>query len=501
VVQGAESDRVVTPDEWTIRGVREGLDSRHRTASDTCRRAFDRIAAGDPGLHAFLALDAARALERAGEIDRAARSLDAAPLRGVPFALKDNICTAGLPTTAGSRILSGFVPRVNATVVDRLERAGAVVVGKTNMDEFAMGSSTEHSAFGPVRNPWNIARTPGGSSGGSAAAVAAGLVPAALGSDTGGSVRQPAAFCGVVGLKPTYGRVSRNGLIAFASSLDQIGPITRTVEDAATVLQVIAGADPLDATAAEVPVADYVSAAGRGVGGLRLGVPRHLLGAGVDAEVARAFESALGVLAGCGATLIDVELPHVQYAVAVYYIIATAEASSNLARYDGVRYGLRAGAAPSVGEMYTATREQGFGREVKRRLLLGTYVLSAGYYDAHYLKALQVRSLITRDHDDALARTDALVLPTAPSAAFPLGERLADPLQMYLADVFTAGASLAGLPAISIPMGFSADGLPLGLQVVGRPFDEATVLRVAGAYERENEWWKREPPRPGGTAQ
>jgi aspartyl-tRNA(Asn)/glutamyl-tRNA(Gln) amidotransferase subunit A len=486
----------VTPPEWTVTTIRQAVARRECSATEICRASLDRIAADDGRLHAFLALAPERALQRAAELDRLSEGAGSAPLLGVPIAIKDNICTAGLATTAGSRILSGFVPPYNATVIDRLQRAGAIVVGKTNLDEFAMGSSTEHSAFGPSRNPWNESRTPGGSSGGSAVAVAARFVPAALGSDTGGSVRQPAAFCGLVGLKPTYGRVSRYGLIAFASSLDQIGPLTLTVEDAAILLSVVAGADPLDATAAGTPVPDYLSACSGEVRGLRLGVPRQWLTSGVHEEVTRAFAMALDVLRDRGATLVDVELPHVQYAVAVYYIIATAEASSNLARYDGVRFGLRAEGAASLAEMYTATREQGFGREVKRRLLLGTYVLSAGYYDAHYLKAQQVRTLIARDHAEALARVDAIILPTTPTPAFRLGERIDDPIQMYVADVFTVGASLAGLPAVSVPMGYSIDGLPLGLQVVGRAFDEAMVLRIASAYERETLWWKREPPRP-----
>ncbi len=485
---------MTTPD-GTVCGIRQAIARGECSAREVCQAALDRIAACDGGLHAFLALSAEQALQRAAEIDRLGPRGNPAPLLGVPIAIKDNICVAGLAATAGSRILSGFIPPYNATVVDRLQRAGAIVIGKTNLDEFAMGSSTEHSAFGPSRNPWNVTRAPGGSSGGSAVAVASRLVPAALGSDTGGSVRQPAAFCGVVGLKPTYGRVSRYGLIAFASSLDQIGPLTLTVEDAAIMLQAIAGPDPLDATSVARDLPDFSALRGGSLQGVRLGVPWAWLESGVDPEISRAFAEAVDVLRRRGAAVVDVALPHARYAVAVYYIIATAEASSNLARYDGVRYGLRAREASSLGDMYTTTRERGFGREVKRRLLLGTYVLSSGYYDAHYLKAMQVRTLIARDHTNALKRADAILLPTTPTPAFALGERLADPLEMYLADVFTVGAPLSGLPAISVPMGFSTQGLPLGLQVVGRAFDESTVFRVAAAYEHDTMWWKREPPR------
>ena len=384
-------------------------------------------------------------------------------------------------------------------MVDRLEAAGALVVGKTNCDEFAMGSSNENSAFGPVRNPWALDRIPGGSSGGSAAAVASRLTPLALGSDTGGSIRQPAALCGVVGLKPTYGRVSRYGLIAFGSSLDQIGPITRTAYDAAVALSVIAGADPADATSAPEVVPDYAAGLTGDVRRARIGVPRRLLEQGVDPDVHRAIEAALDVLRSRGATLIDIDLPHAKYAIPVYYLVATAEASSNLARYDGVRYGYRAPIANDQGlkAMYGKTRAQGFGPEVKRRIMLGTYVLSAGYYDAYYLKAQQVRTLILRDYDDAFNAVDpvdAIAMPTSPTAAFPIGERVSDPIQMYLADVFTVSANLAGLPAISVPCGFTAERLPIGLQMTGRRFDEATLLRLADAYERDTEWSKQLPP-------
>src|SRR3989454_7655357 len=398
-------------------------------------------------------------------------------------------------------MLDTFVPPYSATVVEKLDAAGAVIVGKTNLDEFAMGSSTENSAFGPTRNPWALDRIPGGTSGGSAAAVAADLTPLALGSDTGGSIRQPASLCGVVGLKPTYGRVSRYGLIAHASSLDQIGPIARTVGDVAVALRVLAGADHADATSVPDPVPDYAAALTGDVRGARIGIPRTLLEEGVDPGVSGAVMHALDVLKSRGATLVDIDLPHARYATPVYYLVSTAEASSNLARYDGVRYGFRASASPESGipipdlrQMYARTRAQGFGREVKRRIMLGTYVLSAGYYDAYYLKAQQVRTLILRDYDWAFERVVVVAMPTSPVAAFKIGERIADPLQMYLIDVFTVSANLTGLPAISVPCGFTADHLPVGVQLTGRRFDEATLLRVADAYERDTEWSKQLPP-------
>jgi aspartyl-tRNA(Asn)/glutamyl-tRNA(Gln) amidotransferase subunit A len=464
-------------------------------ATDVVRDALARIEALDPALHAFNTVVADRAIARAQDIDAHPERWRGAPLAGVPVALKDNLCTAGIRTTASSRILAAYVPPYDATAVARLEAAGAIVVGKTNCDEFAMGSSNENSAFGPARNPWALDRIPGGSSGGSAAAVAAALVPLALGSDTGGSIRQPAALCGVVGLKPTYSRVSRYGLLAFGSSLDQIGPLTRTVADAAIALGVMAGADPADATCAAEPVPDYTAGLTGDVRGLRIGVPHALLD-GVDAGVDRAFRTALDSLAARGVVLSDVDLPHARHAIAVYYLVATAEASSNLARYDGVRYGYRAapeGGAYDLRTMYARTRAEGFGAEVKRRIMLGTYVLSAGYYDAYYLKAQQVRTLILRDYERAFERVDLVAMPTSPTPAFMLGERSADPLQMYLADIFTVSANLAGLPAISVPCGFTAD-LPVGLQLTGRHFDEASILRAADAYERDTEWSKQTPP-------
>jgi aspartyl-tRNA(Asn)/glutamyl-tRNA(Gln) amidotransferase subunit A len=481
----------------TVREVRDAVRTGARSAVEICRDALSRIAAldeGSRGVHAFHTITAERALARAADIDRDRAAWRDAPLAGVPVALKDNLCTRGIRTTAASRILESFVPPFDATAVARLERAGAVIVGKTNCDEFAMGSSTENSAFGPTRNPWALDRTPGGSSGGSAAAVAARMAPLALGSDTGGSVRQPAAMCGIVGLKPTYGRVSRYGLLAFASSLDQIGPLALTVHDASVALAAIAGADPADATSAREPIADWPAALTGDIKGARIGAPWRMIDAGVDREVAAAFRAALDALRSRGATIVDVELPQAQYAIPVYYLIATAEASSNLARYDGVRYGFRA--ADDDGDlrtMYRRTRARGFGAEVKRRIMLGTYVLSAGYYDAYYVKAQRVRTLITRDYDAAFERADAIAMPTSPTAAFKLGERVADPLQMYLADIFTVSANLAGLPAVSVPCGFTADRLPIGLQLTGRRFDETTMLRIADAYERETGWWKEAP--------
>jgi aspartyl-tRNA(Asn)/glutamyl-tRNA(Gln) amidotransferase subunit A len=486
----------------SIRELRDQIRSGARSAVDVCRETLAHIDRLEPSLHAFNTVTADLALARASALDRTRDHREDAPLFGVPIAIKDNLCTRGVRTTASSRMLESFVPPYDATVVTRLERAGAVVIGKTNCDEFAMGSSTENSAFGPSRNPWALDRIPGGSSGGSAAAVAARMAPVALGSDTGGSIRQPAALCGIVGLKPTYGRVSRYGLLAFASSLDQIGPLTPTVDDAALTLNVIAGSDPADATSASVPVPDYTAALTGDVRGTRIGVPSSMLENGVDADVLRAFRTALETLAGRGATLVDIELPHARHAIATYYLIANAEASSNLARYDGVRYGYRAPAstaaagdrAEALRTMYARTRERGFGPEVKRRIMLGTYVLSAGYYDAYYLKAQQVRTLILGDYDTAFAGVDAVAMPTTPTAAFKIGERADDPLQMYLGDVFTVSANLAGLPAISVPCGFTDDRLPVGLQLTGRRFEETTLLRVADAYEREAPWHRVAPP-------
>jgi aspartyl-tRNA(Asn)/glutamyl-tRNA(Gln) amidotransferase subunit A len=483
----------------TLRDIRDAVRSGAMSAVSVCERALTRIESLNPTLNAFNTVTRERALARAATID-AHPGRQSLTLAGVPVAVKDNLCTRGVRTTASSRILEHFVPPYDATVVSRLEAAGAVVVGKTNCDEFAMGSSNENSAFGPARNPWAIDRIPGGSSGGSAVTVAAGMAPLALGSDTGGSIRQPAALCGLVGLKPTYGRVSRYGLLAFASSLDQVGPFTRTVEDAAIALSVLAGADAADATSAPEPVPDYTAALESAHGRLRIGVPRALLDQGVDPQVSAGFLEALEVYRQSGATLVDIALPYAGAAIPVYYLVATAEASSNLARYDGVRFGFRAapegggpGAQDDLRTMYGRTRELGFGTEVKRRIMLGTYVLSAGYYDAYYLKAQQVRTLIRRDYDQAFEQVDVVAMPTSPTAAFKIGERVADPLQMYLADIFTVSANLAGLPAISVPCGFTGDGLPFGLQLTGRMFDEATLLSAAYRYERQTPWWTRQP--------
>ena len=455
---------------------------RDLSAEEVVRAHLDRLQQVEPAIDAFLHVDAEGALARARRIDASLSSLDPGPLAGVPVAVKDVLNVEGLPTTCGSRILEGYRPPFTATAVARLEQAGAVVLGKTNMDEFAMGSSTENSAYKPTRNPWDRERVPGGSSGGSAAAVAAGVVPLALGSDTGGSIRQPAALCGVVGLKPTYGRVSRYGLVAFASSLDQVGPFTRTVEDAALAASALFGPDTHDATSADVPVPDFAAGLAPGAAGLRVGVPWRFLEKGVDADVLAAFRAAVDALRSSGAVVVDVELPHAPHAIATYYIVATAEASSNLARFDGVRYGLRAD-APELKRMYGETRDRGFGPEVKRRIVLGTYVLSSGYYDAYYLRAQKVRTLIRRDFDRAFADCDLVATPTTPTPAFKLGEKTGDPLQMYLADIFTVPASLAGIPGLSLPCGL-VRGLPVGLQLLGRSFDEETLLRAGHAFEQ-----------------
>jgi aspartyl-tRNA(Asn)/glutamyl-tRNA(Gln) amidotransferase subunit A len=416
------------------------------------------------------------------------------PLMGMPLAIKDNICTEGMPTTCSSRMLQHFVPPYDATVITKLREQGYILLGKTNLDEFAMGSSTENSAFGPSRNPWDLHRVPGGSSGGSAAAVAADECVAALGSDTGGSIRQPAAFCGVVGLKPTYGRVSRYGLVAFASSLDQIGPITKDVRDAACVLGSIAGHDPLDSTSADVPVPDYLKAlAKKDLKKLRVGVPREFFAEGLDPEVDQAVKAAIAELKALGGEIKDIQLPRTDAAVAVYYVLATAEASSNLARFDGVKFGLRAKETKDLLDLYMKTRQEGFGPEVKRRIMLGTYVLSAGYYDAYYGKAQAVRTLVCQDFDAAFKEVDLIATPATPTPAFKLGEKSEDPLQMYLSDIFTISVNLAGLPAIALPCGFSKTGLPIGLQLIGRPFEEETILRAAYAYEQATEWRTKKP--------
>lgn len=459
--------------------LRRRVASRKVSAEEVLRAHLDRIAAVEPSVDAFLLVTESRALEAAKKVDQAVARGTPLPLAGVPLAVKDVLDITGLPTTCGSRILEGYRPPFTATCVERLEAAGAVVIGKTNMDEFAMGSSTENSAYKPTRNPWDRTRVPGGSSGGSAAAVAASMATAALGSDTGGSIRQPAALCGLVGLKPTYGRVSRFGLVAFASSLDQVGPLTRSVEDCALISSIIFGHDPRDATSAREAVPDPLYPPSD-VKGLRVGVPWSSL-SGLDEGVGVAFREALRVLESRGAEVREVALPHSAHAIATYYLVATAEASSNLARFDGVRYGLRAGVG-ALSDMYGKTRDAGFGAEVKRRVILGTFVLSSGYYDAYYGRAQRVRTLIRRDFETAFSSCDVIATPTSPTAAFKLGEKTQDPLQMYLADIFTVPASLAGIPGLSVPCGL-VSGLPVGLQLLGRSFDEVTLFRAGRAYE------------------
>ena len=461
----------------------DALASRDTTPEALLDACLARIGALDSKLHAFLRLTEpqARVAARASSQRRAAGKA-LGPLDGIPVALKDIFCTEGVETTCGSKILKGYIPPYDATVVKKLKAAGAVIVGKLNMDEFAMGSSTENSAFGPTMNPWDLTRTPGGSSGGSAAAVAARLVPGAFGTDTGGSIRQPAALVGCAGMKPTYGRVSRFGVIAFASSLDQVGPFAQDVRGVAMLLAVIAGHDANDQTSSSRPVPDYAAAVAQGVRGLRIGVPREYFGEGLHPEVAASVRAAIEKLRGLGCEVREISLPNSPHAIATYYIVATAEASSNLARYDGVRYGHRAKASQLL-EMYERTRAEGFGAEVKRRIMLGTYALSAGYYDAYYLRAQKVRALIRRDFDSAFADVDAVISPTSPTTAFKLGEKMDDPLAMYLNDVYTVPANLAGLPGISVPCGFDGRKLPIGLQLIGRPFDEETLLRLAHAAE------------------
>jgi aspartyl-tRNA(Asn)/glutamyl-tRNA(Gln) amidotransferase subunit A len=467
---------------------RGDLSSRELTAA-----VFDRISETDDRVHAFLTLCRDSADSAAMAADQLLRQRTApSPLTGIPLAFKDNILTRGIRTTCGSRILGDFIPPYSATVVEALRAAGAVLVGKSNMDEFAMGSSSENSAFLPTRNPWKLDRVPGGSSGGSAAAVAADQCLAALGTDTGGSIRQPAAFCGIVGLKPTYGRVSRYGIVAFASSMDQVGPLTKDVRDAALLLQALAAHDPADATSVNRPVPDYAAALTGETRNLRIGVPREYLVAGMQNETEQALNAALKQLEQTGAIIEKVSLPHTGCAVAAYYIIATAEASSNLARYDGMRFGRRV-EAKDLMETYMATRAEGFGAEVKRRIMLGTYALSAGYYDAYYLKAQQVRSLIKKDFEAVFESCDAILTPTTPTTAFELGAKTADPLQMYLSDIYTISANLAGLPALSLPCGFDNDGLPIGMQIIGKSFDESTILNLAYAYEQTTDWHKRKP--------
>ncbi len=456
------------------------------SAAALAEEHYERIALVDPEIHSYLALTRERAMAQAERVDAAVKAGGPlGPLAGVPVGIKDVLTVKGVATTAGSKILEGYKPPYDATAVARLEAAGAVVLGKLNCDEFAMGSSNENSAYGPVKNPRALDRVPGGSSGGSAAAVAAGLCVASLGTDTGGSIRQPAAFCGVVGVLPTYGRVSRYGLIAFASSLDRVGPFARSVEDAAVMLEVLAGPDAMDATCSHETVAGYAAETKKDVAGLRIGVPEEYFGEGLNAEIREAIEKALDGLRAAGCSIHKVSLRHTRYAVPTYYVIATAEASSNLSRFDGVRFGLRSEDAGTLAAMYRNTRDEGFGAEVKRRILLGTYVLSAGYYDAYYKKAQQVRALLTRDFVQAFEKVDAIVAPVTPTAAFKLGEKTDDPLQMYLEDIYSVAASLAGICGMSVPCGETKAGLPIGVQVLGKHFDEATMLRVGAAVEKQ----------------
>ncbi len=480
----------------TLKELQQKFTAGELSAVEIARAYLLRLSTVESKIKAYVTVTGKEALlAQASAIDQSLKGWrKTEPLMAMPLAIKDNICTKGLRTTCSSRMLEHFVPPYDATVMARLRAHRPLIVGKTNLDEFAMGSSTEHSAFGPSRNPWNPKYSPGGSSGGSAAAVAADECVAALGSDTGGSIRQPAACCGVVGLKPTYGRVSRYGLVAFASSLDQIGPITKNVTDAAILLNYIAGHDPLDATSSRQDVPDFTkSLKKKDVKKLTIGVPGEYFSEGLDHEVSEIVQDAIQVLKDLGGTIREVSLPYTETAIATYYLIATAEASSNLARYDGVKYGFRAKEARELAEMYRVTRSQGFGPEVKRRIMLGTYALSAGYYDAYYAKAQAVRTLIQRDFEEVWKTVDLVVSPVMPTPAFPLGERLEDPLKMYLSDIYTIPASLAGLPAISLPCGFSAKGLPIGLQLMGRPFEESTILRAAHAYEQATIWHTKRP--------
>jgi len=484
----------ITRDELpTIREAHQRLKSREASSVELTELYLERIRSLEPKIQALITVTDELAMSQARRADELIAAGEAGVLTGIPMIIKDNMCTRGVATTCASKVLGGFVPPYDATVVSKLSEYHPVVLGKANMDEFAMGSSTENSAFYPTRNPWDTTCVPGGSSGGSAAAVAAGEAVYALGSDTGGSIRQPAGFCGVTGLKPTYGRVSRYGLVAFASSLDQIGPLTRDVADCALVMNAISGYDPRDSTSVPQPVPDYTAGLSAELNGIRLGVPREYFVAGMQDEVDRSVRNAIGVLAGLGATVDwDVSLANTPYALAAYYIIAPSEASANLARYDGVKYGYAYPDADNMWEAMSRTRQYGFGAEVKRRIMLGTYALSAGYYDAWYVKAQKVRTLIRQEFDEAFTRYDALVTPTSPSVAFKIGEKVGDPLQMYLSDVCTLPINIAGLPAISIPAGF-ADGLPVGMQIIGKPFAEETILKVAHAFQQVTDWHRRQP--------
>ena len=479
--------------ELTIHELQDKIKKKEVSAGEIVDDVFKRIDAVDGKVHSYITLMRESAYEAAESADRDIRVGKINALTGIPVALKDIMCTGGVKTTCGSRILHNFIPPYDATVVKKLREAGAVFVGKANMDEFAMGSSTETSWFGVTRNPWDLERIPGGSSGGSASAVAADECIAAMGSDTGGSIRQPAALCGVVGLKPTYGRVSRFGLIAFASSLDQIGPFTKDVEDCAIMMNVIAGYDPMESTSVPMEMPDYLSFIGKDIRGWTMGIPKEYFIEGIDPEVEGAVRKAIAVLEGQGAKCVDISLPHTEYCLAVYYVIAPAEASSNLARYDGVKYGYRSADGRDLLEMYKMTRSEGFGAEVKRRIMIGTYALSSGYYDAYYKKASQVRTLIKRDFQEAFKSCDVIITPTSPTPAFRIGEKTDDPLQMYLSDIFTISTNLAGIPGISVPCGYTKSGLPIGVQFLAGHFEEGKLLQVAHAYEKHSGIKRRRP--------
>lgn len=484
----------MTLNQLTAHEVTRLIRQKKVTAQEVIHDIFDQIDKIDNLIKAFLILDREKAFQQAKEIDTKVKNgEELPPLAGVAVAIKDILAMQGVETTCGSKILKGFYPPYNATVINRLKEAGAIIIGKTNMDEFAMGSSTENSAFGPTRNPWDLERVPGGSSGGSAAAVAADETIVALGTDTGGSIRQPASLCGMVGLKPTYGRVSRYGLIAYASSLDQIGPIAKDVIDCALAMKVISGIDIHDSTSANIPVPDYLTSCREGIEDLKIGVPQEYFIEGIDQEVKIAIERTLKLFESLGAKIEEVSLPHTEYSLPAYYLIATAEASSNLARYDGVQYGYRADNYKDLSFMYKKTRSEGFGDEVKRRIMLGTYALSSGYYDAYYLKAQKVRTLIKEDFDKAFEKYDILITPTSPTPAFKLNEKVADPLTMYLSDIYTIPINLAGIPAISLNCGYSKNNLPIGLQIIGKPFDEETIIRAAYNFEQNSDVEKKKP--------
>ena len=477
----------------TIHELKEKLKRREISARELTLEFIKRIERVEKDIHSFITLTKDDALKQAEDIDNKINAGKDLPLLGIPLAIKDLICIRRVRTTCGSKILSNYVPPYDATVIKKLRDSGAVFLGKLNMDEFAMGSSTETSHFGVTRNPWNLDVIPGGSSGGSAASVSADECAGSLGSDTGGSIRQPASMCGITGLKPTYGRVSRFGLVAFASSLDQIGPMTKDVTDTAILMNVISGRDPLDSTSADLPVPDFTKSLLNNVKGLKIGIPKEYFVEGMDGDVEKSVKGAIELFKKLGAEIKEVSLPHTDYAVSAYYVVAPAEASSNLARYDGVKYGYRTDNSKNLLSMYKKTREEGFGAEVKRRIMLGTYTLSSGYYDAYYLKAQKVRTLIKKDFDDAFKNCDILITPTAPTSAFKIGEKFDNPIQMYLSDIFTISVNLAGVPAISIPCGFSKNGLPIGLQIIGRHFDEETVIRAAYTFEQNTNYHQKKP--------